>query len=395
MPGSIRERKPGVWTVRVDAARNPRTGERVQINETVYGTKRQAQKRVAEMAARYHGRVVQSGTITLDELFERWIAAPARGGTARAETTRYQERKRYQRHVSPVIGDRDITSIRAVELTSLYDDLLQGAEVGGELRNALSPKSVHRVHEQLRAMLAWAKRRELLDENPAERADCPGISLIPPQAPTLRAVEAFLKHLWKNDLELWLAIRLTATLAMRRSELLALRWSDVDLKQSQVRIEHGLVKIPTKGFIETETKTGQSATATFKIDVELRDALSKHLKRQKESAKELEVDFLAEGFVFSSDETGIKPWHPDTLTSRVSRERQKVKAASGITLKSLRAFVASELEAEGADVTTAQAVLRHRTATTTTRYYRAARYERVRQATENLGKRLGEGSENG
>lgn len=75
----------------------------------------------------------------------------------------------------------------------------------------------------------------------------------------------------------------------------------------------------------------------------------------------------------------------------MERLRAGVPGAERVTLKSLRAFVASELEADGADLTTAQAVLRHRSSTTTARHYKAAREARVRQATRGLGERLAGG----
>ena len=52
-------------------------------------------------------------------------------------------------------------------------------------------------------------------------------------------------------------------------------------------------------------------------------------------------------------------------------------------------FVATQLHAEGADVTTAQAVPRHQSPQTTLRHYRAAQMDLVRGATVELGQRIG------
>lgn len=57
-------------------------------------------------------------------------------------------------------------------------------------------------------------------------------------------------------------------------------------------------------------------------------------------------------------------------------------------LKYLRAYLASELAGVGLDNTTAQAVLRHRSSSTSARHYLAARDTRVRGATKGLGERL-------
>lgn len=86
-------------------------------------------------------------------------------------------------------------------MTNLYDNLLQDSTVGGVTTVKLSPKSVHRVHEQLCAMFAWAKRREFVRENVITDADCPAVQLSTPKAPSMKAVESFLKHLKEDDLE--------------------------------------------------------------------------------------------------------------------------------------------------------------------------------------------------
>jgi len=54
----------------------------------------------------------------------------------------------------------------------------------------------------------------------------------------------------------------------------------------------------------------------------------------------------------------------------------------------LGSFCATQLHATGADVTTAQAVLRHQSSQTTLKYYMAAQMSKVRESTIELGERL-------
>jgi integrase len=67
---------------------------------------------------------------------------------------------------------------------------------------------------------------------------------------------------------------------------------------------------------------------------------------------------------------------------------KKHSEVSSFTLKDLRSFCATQLHATGADVTTAQAVLRHQSSQTTLKYYRAAQMSKVRESTIELGERL-------
>lgn len=381
----MRERSPGVWTLRVSVV-DPVTGKRTTPARTAYGSKRQATIELGIFEAEAREGLTVGPALTVEGLFERWIASPAKGGRPRAASSRYQETQRFQRHVLPAIGSMNIRSVRSAHITALYDKLLAGDD--STQQRPLSANSVQRVHQLLSAMFAWAVRRELVSANPATTAERPGGELPTPKAPELDEVRRLLSHLAEEDHELWLAARLAATIGARRSELVALRWTHFDLDLGTVQIDDGEVAVPGQGRVATDTKTGTSGRATLFLDPELVTALAAHQQALVATCDELSVAFDPSGYVFCADGIGSQPWHPDTFSSRLARARARVEGAQTITFKALRAFVASELEGEGADLTTAQAVLRHRSPATTARYYRASRVERVRQATRSLGGRL-------
>ena len=167
---------------------------------------------------------------------------------------------------------------------------------------------------------------------------------------------------------------------------MALRWDRFDLRAGTVRIEAGELRVPGLGVVTTDTKTGERATLS--LDTHTLELLRKHRDEAERVAAACGIRLPADTYVFGPEPDGSRAWHPDTLSARTERLRAAVPGAERVTLKSLRAFVASELEADGADLTTAQAVLRHRSSTTTARHYKAAREARVRQATRDLGNRL-------
>ena len=65
----------------------------------------------------------------------------------------------------------------------------------------------------------------------------------------------------------------------------------------------------------------------------------------------------ADGYVFSSDVFGERPWPPDTVTHWF----QRVRAAAGVdcTLRSLRHYNATQMLAAGIDLRTAAGRLGH------------------------------------
>lgn len=104
---------------------------------------------------------------------------------------------------------------------------------------------------------------------------------------------------------------------------MALRWSDVDLDAATVRVERGLVHIPKLGLVQTDTKTGVDAAVTFSLDSELAEALENHHQNCLSLAAEADGTLSSSGYIFSSDVEGESPWHPDTVSSRISRKSRR------------------------------------------------------------------------
>jgi integrase len=349
---------------------------------------------VKEVAAQYPAAPIK-GEWTFDTLFTAWIEGLSlTTENPRSASTIYQETRRYKRHIEPVFGARLVESVERDEIKSFYTELRKLRMVPGDPneRRALSSTSVARIHELMRAMCAWAVDNDLIAQNPLISVKRPRITIPQPQPPDHHILDALLQRIWQNDRKLWLAVRIAATTGARRSELIALRWQDVIFQGKgapAIQIERGLIAVPKKGLVETDTKTGVEGSARISIDRELTEVL-----------REAWVDFLAahdakpiNGYLFSDDPDGKTPWHPDTMSARLRKQVEiygKPSKARRVTFKSLRAYVASELEALGNDAATAQAVLRHKSPLTTQRHYAAARDRKMRQASIQVGEQFTE-----
>ena len=385
----MRERAPGVWTLRVELA--PRGGKRRWETSTFRGSKKGATKALRELVAEVESRPerkVGSDELTFSKLFDVWIVSPTSTGKSRAESTQYQERRRFLRHVAPEFGDRVVEDVERAEIKSFYKRLRSeprdpGAGQATRGAKPLSSTSVARIHETLRAMCMWALEEDLLTTSPMIGVRKPSVPLPPPKAPTVKQVHSLLDYLLVEDLALWCAVRLAGTVGVRRSEVVALTWRDIDWDEGTVTIDKGLVAVPGRGRVKTDTKTGVEGSAVLYLDKELLTRLHEWNLDQMERA-EYKLNFR---YIFTDDPTGERGWHPDTITSRVAKARKKVRGAQDVTLKSLRAFTASELS-KGTDMKTAQLVLRHKSELTTMRHYAAARASEAHQATRGLGNRL-------
>ena len=379
MRGHIRKLGPDRYLVRISAGRDPITGKRQQPSKVIHGTRQDAELALAHLIVENPNRDPLRSDTSLDALVERHLYAPTRNGRQRSPASGYRERSRYGTHVSPTMGERVADKIRPQEFTLLYDSLIH---------KGLAPGSVHAIHRLLRAAFTWGIERGLVRLNPVRLARCPSVELRPPRAPSLQTVQVHLELLLQEDLETALVVRLAATLGLRRSELAGLRWRCIDLDAGLVGIEEGVTVTPGEGRKVTETKTGLHGQGVLYMDESLIELLRDAYESLEKDAVDLGVDISSDAYVFSSDPLHEKPINPDTLTKRLRNHMDRHPEIPSFTLKDLRAFTATMLEATGADITTAQAVLRHASGQTTMRHYRAARMDRVRGATVELGRQI-------
>ncbi len=262
----------------------------------------------------------------------------------------------------------------------LYDSLLS---------KGLKPTSVRLVHALIRSAYSWGMKRGFVSSNPATLAECPTARTEPPHAPSMETVQAHLEILREEDPELALVVRVASTIALRRNEIAGLRWAHINLDAGLVSVTEGIIVTPGEGVSVTATKTGQHGHGVLSADEGLVSMLRDAFERLEKVAADVGADVSPDAYVFSSDPVHGKPINPDTLTKRLRNHMDRHPEIPSFTLKDLRAFTATMLEATGADITTAQAVLRHASGQTTMRHYRAARMDRVRGATVELGQLIG------
>jgi integrase len=171
---------------------------------------------------------------------------------------------------------------------------------------------------------------------------------------------------------------------MRRAEVLALRWADVDLETGMLAIRRNYVRAGSRG-IEKDTKTHQMRRIS--LDAETVGVLDEHRAHYIEQARALGVGPSDEAFVFSYRPLHDVPADP----SAVSRRYGRMCAALGIDshLHALRHYTATELLTSGVDLRTVAGRLGHGGGgATTLRVYAAWVDESDRRAAELLSSRL-------
>ena len=248
----------------------------------------------------------------------------------------------------------------------------------------MASSSIRQVHWILSAALAAAVRWEWIRTNPAEIARKPKQRAPQPQPPSVDEAGRILEAAWSEDADWATLVWLVMVTGMRRAEVLALRWSDVDLVSGLVVIRRNYVRSGGRGF-EKDTKTHQMRRLA--LDTETVVVLMEHRQRYEERSAELAAEPSASAFVFSHRPMHDAPADPDRVSHRYSDMCSRLGIDSH--LHALRHYSATELLTAGVDLRTVAGRLGHGGGgATTLRVYAAWVGEADRRAADVLGNRM-------
>ena len=173
------------------------------------------------------------------------------------------------------------------------------------------------------------------------------------------------RRAFDEQLEFACYLIVAAATGARRSEVVALRWADVDLEQRTVSIERGVV-MGMEGLVERDTKTHSSRRVS--LDARTVAVLSGQLDRMRHSAEVCRVEISGRSFVFSNAADFSEPWFPDSV-SRAFKRLCRLEGMPDARLHDLWHLVATPLFGGGVDARTIAGRLGHRNAATTLNVY--------------------------
>lgn len=321
------ERAPGVHRVIISAPADPWSGKRRQITRTVHGTRRDAQRVLDELRSAIPTDPATSGTIA--QLVEAWWPV---------HDLRPQTASRYRlaldRWVLPTIGRRRLRDLRPTDVEAWHRVL---AERGA------TPDTVRTAHTVLSAALTHAGRLGWVTTNVARLAKSPTVQRIKRETPYAAELRALLDAASADGIvtEAWL--RLAIVTGARRSEVLALRWTDIDIDARRLTIARSLVD-DGGHIVEGPTKTRQVRTILLGPDtVATLVALAGHLEQRAAAAG---VELAPDAFVIPGSIDGARPVNPSTMTALFRTLAERAGVPSSVRLHDLRHAMVSHVVAE-------------------------------------------------
>jgi integrase len=370
MRGSMRQRRPGVWELIVQLPRDPTQARARQLSRTVRGTKREAQRALAELISQISAGKVSSAATPLSELLARWLDHVAE---QLSPTTLREYRRLVRTMLDPDLGRLPLRRVTAQRIDAYYASLAR--------ERGLSPASIRHVHAVLRGALGQAVRWGWIPTNPAANASPPKLRPREITPPPMHATHRLLEAADEHDPDFGAILRVLVATGARRGEVCGLRWSDVDETASTVTIRRSVASV-AGGTVVKETKT--HAARRIAVDPETMEALAQRRDRAEKLAEACRTALKSDGFVFTSEPDGSRPLHPDTITGGFQRLRERT-GLDGVRLHDLRHLHATQLLAAGVPVRTVSGRLGHANAATTLNVYGHFLEASDRQAADVIG----------
>lgn len=135
-----------------------------------------------------------------------------------------------EKHILPYIGKIPLKRPQPRDIQELYET---------RRKSGLSGTTVRYVHNNLHKALSFAAKQQLILKNPADMVEAPRVDH-PEMVPlTAEQVKALLADC--EGKEVYLPVVLAVTLGLRRGEVLALQWDDVDLHERTLTVRHSAI----------------------------------------------------------------------------------------------------------------------------------------------------------
>jgi integrase len=356
--GSMRQRGKDTWQLRVYVGIDPATGRQRWLAKTVHGSRRHASKQLEELLEEAGRGRLRAGTVS--DLLEHWfeVASPTW-----AVTTASHTRTVIDCYIAPYLGYLSVGKVTTEDVDDFYAYLLRwGSKRGNQ---PLAPSSVARVHGVLQRAFAQAVRWGWVSVNPVSDATPPRVQPAEIRPPTPDQVVALLERTRQRKPALFCYFRLAAITGARRSQLLALRWRDVDWRGAAIAFTRGLAVGP-RGLELRSTKNNR--TYRVELDAETLIALRMHRSEAVKDARDAGLELVEDAFVFSGRADGSSP----RLPNRTTKDFVAARRAAGLAhfrLHDLRHFMASQMLAAGIPLPTVSHRLSHARASTTLNVY--------------------------
>lgn len=276
--GSIIKRPDGTWLAAISLGYDS-NGKRLrkfirgQTQEAVVKELRKLQNGKAD------GTLVNTGKMTVGDLLDRWLEDSARLSVAPTTLSRY--RGLVTKHIKPQIGAVKLSQLKPLHVQVMLSKM-EELKAGAETRRY--------AFQVIRRAFNVGIRWELLARNPCGRVDTPKVirrEISPLTIDQAKSLFTFAEE-YRNGAIFILAV----TTGLRRGELFALHWDDIDLKSGTMSVKRSLEEL--NGVLRLKEPKSKSGKRFIKLPAMAVESL------WKQRAAQMAEGLAKSPFVFTS-----------------------------------------------------------------------------------------------
>ncbi|XSC73784.1 tyrosine-type recombinase/integrase [Bacillus licheniformis] len=294
--------------------------------------------------------------ITFEDVFKEWWAVHSK---TIKRSTRYSKLSKFNKHILPLFGKLKIKDITKAYCQKAINRIAQ------EINSAQDVKI------QANLVFKYALRMDYISTNPMAYV------VIPKKEENFLSDEEEKRNFWeKDEIKIFLdkahsqlkqqdyvMFYVLIFTGMRKGELLALEWKDVDIKERTINIKQTLFFEDGKEVIQTAKK--YHSKRIIKIDEQTAQILKKWRTQQKEMLLSNGITTEAKYVLIRDDMRPLRLAYPNDILNRIIAKNKLHR----ITIHGFRHSHASILFEAGASLKEVQARLGHKEIQTTMNIY--------------------------
>lgn len=348
--GSISKRSDGRWQGQISLGRDIITGK--VTRKTIYGKTRKevSDKLKIILADHKKGFFIKDSKSLFKDKMNYWLYQKKKLSLNGNTWNTYEIACRI--HLLPVFGDMEITNITKQMIQSF---ITAKAEV-------LSPATVKKIYSILQQILEDAVDEDIILRNPARKIELPKIrekEIVPLSKDEMNAILTAC-----YGTRLYPVIFVEYGTGLRRSEILALTWDNINFENKTLSINKRYIMIKSTPTLQYDTKTAAS-----KLPISVPDSVIKYLQN-------LSLSRTSEFIFPGKNGLPMDPNHfrrdfkikVNQAIKELKKKNPNYSGLENIRFHDLRHNYASQLVALNIHQRLIQAQMRHSDSRTTNRY---------------------------
>ena len=381
MKGSIQNRGNGKYFLTVSCGFDAK-GNRIRKTKTVEAKNEIDAKAQLALFVQdiERGTHIDSAKMSFGEYLEMWLKQYVEKNLADKTIAFYKSL--IQGRIIPALGHIKLQKLQPIHLIQFYNNLQEKGIRRDTKSDILSSSTISKYHKAISSALQDAVEWQLIFNNPCERVKPPKV--IKKESKYLDEKQSIilLSALENEPLKYKTMIYLDITTGLRRGELMAIEWQDIDFNKNSIKIKKSLQYISKAGQSIKEPKN-KSSVRTVVFPEFVAELLKKYRIEQKENKLKAGDKWISSDYAFTQDEgrlmhvdtiskwfhSFIKRYNHKILNFRIPETEKEILLLPEITFHGLRHSAATMLMSKGLNLRAISGVLGHAQSSTTLNIY--------------------------